>query len=742
MMKAQIEAKSAREYFDAKRQVTLTSQTGWAPIIANTQLFTGYDTKALSDIYSKSDLVFACIREKATSFSEAPIEVGRYTDDGFEPVEGHEALRLFYDNPYYSYVQLMELIIARLDLTGAAFVMLDKFKNRLGVGGIVPVPTHIVRMVTEGPEIKKYVIRTGDREVEAEPDEICPICYLDPSTYRGYTSPLAAAIREYQIDCERQNITQETLKNKDIPGLILSSAERLNSDQREMLKASLAASVGRASGDRARSIVLPNGISVEDTAANHDINFEHINGLSESRIAMVFGVPLILVGAKTGIDAATYSNYGTARKSFYRETMQPLWAFVADTLTRYLLPDVDLDFRFRTEDIGEMKEEANDIADRAALLFEKGVATLNESRQMVGLPPVEGGDETKQPAPVVAPIAPSNSSEEEGEMEGKAARLDPDGWPMPVPVGGEGPNGKLPQEDELAKVIAEEFASQKRAYIDNIKTGATVDGEALVNSMGARMGAIMLSAAEKRAYDRLVEIAKKAGLGEQENFVQSRFDLVRPGLERQIRNQSIKISSEAWGTTKKQTDKRIAAMRQALVDAGVSGPNTVKALSEAVARSFGIAEGSRSQTIAATEMSRAVHAAQVYSDAASGIIAGYIPEVSDDACELCQQYDEEGNPTGSALFGFTSMEDALSQVNSGAYAKTDGTNTTISLPPYHPNCRCAVTEIFTDETIPDSGKLRSLSHKEGEYNTKPTGYTPAGPLSEFSRDVAEELAND
>jgi hypothetical protein len=59
------------------------------------------------------------------------------------------------------------------------------------------------------------------------------------------------------------------------------------------------------------------------------IDFKSVQGAGETRIAAAAGVPPIVVGLSEGLDAATYSNYGQARRAFADGTMRELWQNMA-----------------------------------------------------------------------------------------------------------------------------------------------------------------------------------------------------------------------------------------------------------------------------------------------------------------------------------------------------------------------------------------------------------------------------
>lgn len=69
-----------------------------------------------------------------------------------------------------------------------------------------------------------------------------------------------------------------------------------------------------------------------------EIDFKEVRGGGETRIAAAARVPPIIVGLSEGLQAATYSNYGQARRAFVDATMHPLWQNVAGSLERVVPP--------------------------------------------------------------------------------------------------------------------------------------------------------------------------------------------------------------------------------------------------------------------------------------------------------------------------------------------------------------------------------------------------------------------
>lgn len=82
-----------------------------------------------------------------------------------------------------------------------------------------------------------------------------------------------------------------------------------------------------------KMMFLAGGTGVDTIGTDmQEVDFKKLSAVSENRICMAGGVPPILVGASEGLAAATYSNYGMARRAFSDGTMRHLWRLAAGAL--------------------------------------------------------------------------------------------------------------------------------------------------------------------------------------------------------------------------------------------------------------------------------------------------------------------------------------------------------------------------------------------------------------------------
>ena len=95
-----------------------------------------------------------------------------------------------------------------------------------------------------------------------------------------------------------------------------------------------------------------------------DIDFKSVRGGGETRIAAAAGVPPVIVGLSEGLAAATYSNYGQARRRLADGTAHPLWQNMAGSFER-LVPPPDGASRlwYDANDVPFLREDEKDAAE-------------------------------------------------------------------------------------------------------------------------------------------------------------------------------------------------------------------------------------------------------------------------------------------------------------------------------------------------------------------------------------------
>ncbi len=196
------------------------------------------------------------------------------------------------------------------------------------------------------------------------------------------------------------------------------------------------------------------------------------------------------------------------------------------------------------------------------------------------------------------------------------------------------------------------------------------------------------------------------------------WQVANPKLSDQIRRQSFSFCQSTNQTTTLRLDAALQQMRDAFEAGLVSQGDTLPGLTKRVQEIFTGLSDRHAELIAATEASRAVHAAQLMADDESGVVAGVELLLSSDACPLCRKVATE-----------------CRRVRLGEAFAIIGTHpeySTIRHVPIHPYCQCTMIEVLLPEYggPPDPKWGKTLVQpqkdlpKEGGYKPPPGKKVP------------------
>jgi phage portal protein BeeE len=113
-----------------------------------------------------------------------------------------------------------------------------------------------------------------------------------------------------------------------------------------------------------KTMFLGAGASVDIVGVDfRELDFKVVQAAGETRIAAAARIPPIIVGLSEGLAAATYSNYGQARRAFADETLRPMWRNVCGSLARIINVPADSELWYDDRDIAFLQEDQKDAAE-------------------------------------------------------------------------------------------------------------------------------------------------------------------------------------------------------------------------------------------------------------------------------------------------------------------------------------------------------------------------------------------
>jgi phage portal protein BeeE len=171
------------------------------------------------------------------------------------------------------------------------------------------------------------------------PEEVAHFAPVpDPlATFRGM-SWLTPVIREVQNDNLMAAHKRKYFENAATPNLVVRLAREVTPEAFGKFKAKMEAG-HRGVENAYKTLYLGGGADVTVVGSDfQQMDFSGVQGAGETRIASAAGVPPIIVGLSEGLKAATYSNYGQARRRFADGTIHPLWQNAAGSFAPLVTP--------------------------------------------------------------------------------------------------------------------------------------------------------------------------------------------------------------------------------------------------------------------------------------------------------------------------------------------------------------------------------------------------------------------
>lgn len=334
--------------------------------------FTGY----VQQIYKSDGVVFAVMLARQLLFSEArfmwqELNDGRPGDLFWSP----ELELLDHPWPNATTGEMLVRMDQDVSLAGNAYVVREEGRlRRLQPDWLTIVLTAPPAEAVQS-DVAGYWYHPGRTYSNVDqpqpedglylPDEMCHWSPIpDPEAqYRGM-SWLTPVVREVMADKAATLHKERFFANGATLGPVISSKENLSAEQFTEWVDNL---------DRAHSgvmnaykpLYMASPVDVKATTADlRQLDFKITQGAGESRIAAAGGVPPIIVGLSEGLQYATYSNYGSARRKMGDHWARPQWRSVSAALSSLMgTPERSARLWYDDRDIAFLREDQKDAAE-------------------------------------------------------------------------------------------------------------------------------------------------------------------------------------------------------------------------------------------------------------------------------------------------------------------------------------------------------------------------------------------
>lgn len=626
-------------------------------------------------------------------------------DDVYEITDPAHPVRALLDrpNPRDSGYELFEAVQTWAELTGNGYIAAVRGLNGWPVE-LWPMASQYVRALPDRDRfIRGYVYGTGIENETAPPidaDDVMHLRFPNPlgDPYYGM-GPLSACVVQADLAQAVSTFQLAALDNGAQPGLIVTMPGATK-DQREETRVSLDRQLrGPAKGGRTVVLSGPNGMTIEGWKLQEK-EMSYLQGFRDVReaIANVFDMPVALLT----MESAALATAEKALEHWHTMSIAPRQRRLEDRINGSLIPMFagigdGLFVAFDPPDSGTDAEDST----AATTLYSGGVATLNEAREMVGLPPSDDDDANeRKKAPEPMGLAFGG-----GLFGGEPAKEKPVQFETNDDIKADAPpDGKDATAarsacgcgcDWFASVVRHTtrsvpdspWSEQERAMLDALRRWfAQSYLPSLLASIDYATGQIGTPPSVGDLADTLaVAIAPKQTAA----FVAALGDTTQAAVP------TLTKQAERWLEARRETlvkslneaaNKQVAQAIQAGIREGKAGP----ALTDAVKETLGTVSAYAAERIAATETAKAYNGGREEGWKASGSVEAKEWLLSGDPCQFCAALAGKVVPLGEP---FVKKGDVVVGTNGGVY-HCDYED--VMHPALHPGCRCGLGAVFKE----------------------------------------------
>lgn len=349
--------------------------------------------------YRANELVFACMQKRMDAVSEPPMRVYDYSGDTPQELED-SPLRELIEHPCEGVTEKAFWQISENNRLTAGFSCWEKERNRMGqVIHLWPMRSDWVSFYRgQGRPIDRVRYQPyGLPPQDIDRDDVLIFMDYDPiyPLLKGLGA-VAVAMRSIGVDNATTDYLKVFFQRGSVISGLLTSDQSLSDPEADRIQQRWGQAHGGVDNWAEHNIaVLGAGSKYQSIGMNFkEMAFEQLDGRDEARICAAFKVPPILIGAKVGLAASTFSNYGEARKAFYEETVTADWQYFQGEIDTQLLPEFadkakSYYCEFDNTNVRALQEDRSASWNRSIAAAKQNVVTRDEAREEMGLDPID-----------------------------------------------------------------------------------------------------------------------------------------------------------------------------------------------------------------------------------------------------------------------------------------------------------------------------------------------------------------
>lgn len=290
-------------------------------------------------------------------------------------------------NPQQSWSEFCYDLQSHYALNGNAFIWLKKETGNIKEMRAIP-PSAITYLTSNNlfEPVRLWHINAGNEQIAVAPQEMVHIHTILGNDGIMGISPLQAASLSIRAQTSARQWNTALLDNSSCPSLALTTDEELTDAQFDRLSASLERQY-TGTRNAGKTMVMDKGLHVEGLGAFNAKDMDYTQGivLTAREIAIALDVPPELIGDSTN---KTYNSMSESIRQF-ANTVCSLADRMFNALTRAIAgnyPDVEC--------ISYDRQQVDGLSDKPSMadITAADWLTINEKRDLLSYPPVDGGD--------------------------------------------------------------------------------------------------------------------------------------------------------------------------------------------------------------------------------------------------------------------------------------------------------------------------------------------------------------
>jgi len=280
--------------------------------------------------------------------------------------------------------------LIRLELAGYCGWYLPV--NRIGLPmEIWPLPltknANLVPKVNADLTLQYWDYKDGEINRRFDSKDILFMRYPHPASPFQGMSPLMAQLYPYDIDLFLMQQQRGLFANSAIPGLHLSTDQKLVKEQVDELKAIIDAQYV-SPGKAGTTLITHSGLKADSIAmTGRELMIDKVSKFAREKLITSYDLSEGKLGMVTDVNRA---NMEALNETFVMECLKPKCMLIEEMLECFYLPryteGLTCDF-----DLPDMADKEFTLKEREANLA-SGLHTINEERARRGEPPVDWGD--------------------------------------------------------------------------------------------------------------------------------------------------------------------------------------------------------------------------------------------------------------------------------------------------------------------------------------------------------------